>query len=58
MRGAAQAALVVGVISVIVGIISRVTYEPIQGIEAHAFLQFSQTCFLFAIAVFLRPAQP
>lgn len=43
-------AVIVGVISLIVGIISRLTLTPIV-VEAQAFLQFTQACFLFAIAV-------
>ncbi|HEX9780864.1 MAG TPA: hypothetical protein VGB20_06600 [bacterium] len=54
MRGAGQFAVIIGLVSMLVGIYSRWTVIPIRGIEAHAFLQFSQTCFLFAIAVFLQ----
>ena len=50
MRQAAQGALVVGLISLVVGVYSRLTVEPMLGIEAQAFLQFTQACFLFTIA--------
>ena len=50
MRQAAQGALVVGLISLVIGIYSRLTVVPIMDIEAQAFLQFTQACFLFTIA--------
>lgn len=53
MRQAGQVAVWVGLASVVVGIVSRLIYTPVIGIEAHAFLDFAQTCFLFAIAVSL-----
>jgi hypothetical protein len=54
MKGICEAFIIVAVISLIVGIISRLIVEPILGIEAQAFLQFSQTCLLFAIALAAR----
>lgn len=53
MRQAGQIALWVGLASVAVGIISRLTWTPVIGLEAHAFLDFSQACFLFTIATSL-----
>jgi len=54
MKKVCEAFLIVAVISLIVGIISRLLVEPIIGIEAQAFLQFTQTCLLFAIAIAVR----
>lgn len=53
MKAIAYIAVIVGVISLVVGIISRLTLQPVQpgGIEAQAFLQFTNTCFLAAIAL-------
>jgi hypothetical protein len=52
MKSIINIALVVAVISLIVGIFSRLTLTPIgPGIEAQAFLQFANTCLLAAIAL-------
>ncbi|MCJ7580793.1 MAG: hypothetical protein MUP98_09710 [Candidatus Aminicenantes bacterium] len=43
------------VLSLIIGSVSRVTMRPFPfGIEAQAYLQFSQTLLLFAIAIGIR----
>jgi uncharacterized membrane protein YuzA (DUF378 family) len=54
MKGVCEAFIIVAAISLIIGIISRLLVEPIFGIEAQAFLQFTQTCLLFAIALAAR----
>ncbi len=46
--------IIVAAIVLIVGIISRLMVKPIMGIEAQAFLQFTQTLLLFALAVGIR----
>lgn len=51
--------LIVAVISLILGIMSRILIQPspfgnTYGIEAQAYLQFTQTCLLFAIAGGMR----
>ncbi len=51
-------ALAMAAISLIVGIISRVTLVPVNvmpgvGIKANAFLEFTNTCLLAAIALAL-----
>jgi hypothetical protein len=46
--------IIVAAIVLIVGIISRLMVKPIMGIEAQAFLQFTQTLLLFAVAVGIR----
>jgi hypothetical protein len=52
MKAIAYIAIIVGAISLVVGIISRITLTPVgPGIEAQAFLQFTNTCLLAAIAL-------
>lgn len=46
--------IIVAAIVLIIGIISRMTLSPILGIEAQAFLQFTQALLLFAIAGGIR----
>jgi len=57
MKKAAQLALGTGGVSLVVGIVSRILVMPIPnslyGLEASAFLQFTNTCFLLAIALLL-----
>ena len=47
-------AIVAGLISLVLGVISRLTMIPLpvapNGLEAEVWLNFSNTCFLFAIA--------
>ena len=54
MRKICEAFIVVAAVSLIVGLISRLMVQPILGIEAQAFLQFTQACLLFAIAIAAR----
>ena len=52
MKGLANALLVIAALSIIIGIISRLTLQPmVGGIEAQAFIQFSQTLLLAVIAL-------
>jgi hypothetical protein len=51
MRNIALVSIVVGVISWLVGIISRLTVCPILGLESRAFAGFTALCFLLAIAL-------
>lgn len=57
MKKAGQVAMVIGGVSLLVGIISRALVMPVPpgvyGLEANAFLRFTDTCFLAAIAFFL-----
>jgi hypothetical protein len=57
MKAVVNIALVVAVISLILGIISRLTLTPVPiapgGIEANVFLGFTNTCLLIAIALML-----
>jgi len=54
MKKIADGVLVLGVIGIIVGIISRLTMTPVMGIFASATFQFSGVCLLLAIAMLLR----
>lgn len=57
MKKAANLAMALAGISLVIGIISRVMVKPIPsmnyGLEAEAFLMFTQTCLLAAIAFLL-----
>ncbi len=46
--------IIVAAIVLIIGVISRLMVKPIMGIEAQAFLQFTQTMLLFAVAFGIR----
>ncbi len=46
--------IIVAAIVLLIGIISRLMVKPIMGIEAQAFLQFTQTLLLFAVAFGVR----
>ncbi len=52
MRALGKLSVILGIVSLAIGIASRWYREPIQGVEAHAFLSFTQACFLLAIAAF------
>jgi hypothetical protein len=55
MKGILDLAIIVAAISLIVGIISRIMMKPFPfGLEAQAYLQFSQTMLLFALALGIR----
>lgn len=55
MKKIAYVALGIGVISLIIGIISRLTLIPVGavGLEAQAFLGLANTCLLISIALAL-----
>ena len=53
MKKLCEAFIIVAAISLIVGIISRIMVKPIV-VDAQAYLQFAQTCLLFAIAIGIR----
>jgi len=55
MKGICDLFIIVAAISLIVGIISRILLKPFPfGLEAQAYLQFSQVLLLFAIAIVIR----
>ena len=58
MKAIINIALIVALVSLVVGIISRVTLIPVPlspgiGIKASSFLAFTNTCIFFAIALIL-----
>ena len=53
MRLIGKIAFWFGCAALFVGVVSRWYREPIQGIEAHAFLGFAQAAFLMATAAFV-----
>jgi len=53
MKGLGKIAIWVGVVSWVIGIISRVMVKPIAGLESRAFAGFAALCFLFAIAAII-----
>ncbi len=57
MRQAGKIAIWLGLASLVVGIYSRLTLDTFYGIEAQAFLQFTQACFLFSIAAFMASCE-
>lgn len=56
MKKMGDIAIGIALISLVVGVVSRVTMKPVTnwGLMAHAFLDFAGVCLLFAIAIFLR----
>ncbi|MFC1658781.1 hypothetical protein ACFL1D_05305 [Candidatus Omnitrophota bacterium] len=59
MKAVANIVLIVAVVSLVLGIYSRLTLNPLpfapgKGIEAQAFLQFTNTCLLIAIALMVK----
>ena len=42
--------IIAAAIVMVIGVVSRLMVKPIMGIEAQAFLQFTQALLLFAIA--------
>ena len=55
MKKLINLSIAVGIISLITGIISRIVIQPFFPfrLQAHAFLGFTNTCFLFAITLAL-----
>ena len=53
MKGLASPLLGLAGLSLVIGIISRLSLRPVYGVEAQAFIQFSQTLLLAVIALSL-----
>ena len=51
MKGLANGLLLVAALCLVVGVISRLSLQPVVGVEAQAFLQFAQTLLLGTIAL-------
>ena len=55
MKKYIDVALVLGGVSFLLGLISRIWFAPwILGLEARSFLGFTEACLLFAIALGIR----
>ncbi len=54
MRKICDVFIILAAVSLVLGIISRLLMKPFLAIEAQAFLQFTQACLLFAIAIAAR----
>lgn len=54
MKNLANVMVIIAAISLLVGIISRLLVQPLMfNLEANAFLRFTDSCLLFAIALTL-----
>jgi len=58
MRTISIVAILIGVINIVVGIISRLTLTPIVRLESRAFAGFAGLCFLLAIALSVLEKKP
>ncbi|MCJ7563282.1 MAG: hypothetical protein MUP52_01660 [Candidatus Aminicenantes bacterium] len=55
MKKVFDGCLIIAVISLILGIVSRILLKPFPfGLEAQAYLRFTQTLLLFAIAIGIK----
>lgn len=53
MKNIANIAIIIAAISLLVGVISRLSLTPIAGLESRAYVGFTAICLLFAIALSL-----
>ena len=53
MQQLGNAALWVGVVSLVLGVGSRLTATPIVGVESYAIVEFAKVCFLLSVAASL-----
>lgn len=53
MRIFGHVAMAAGAISLVLCVVSRLTMEPIVGVEAHAIIEFTQAALLLAIALYV-----
>ncbi len=53
MHQLGKTALVVGVVALVVGIVSRLTLTPIVGVESAAIVEFAKVCFVLSVAASL-----
>lgn len=51
MKGIAQVAIIIAAVSLLVGVISRLSLAPIAGLESRAYVGFSAICLLLSIAL-------
>jgi len=45
--------LLLGVVSLVIAVVSRLSYTPVLGVSASAIVMFAQACFLLSIAASL-----
>ena len=53
MQSLGKAALLIGVASLVIGVVSRLTYTPIMGVQSFAMVEFAKVCFVLSVAVSL-----
>ena len=53
MGGLGKIGLWLGVASLVIALVSRLTYTPVLGVESEAITKFAATCFLLSIAASL-----
>ena len=53
MQQLGKTALVVGVVSLVLGVGSRLTTTPIVGVESYAIVEFAKVCFVLSVAASL-----
>ena len=53
MQQLGKTALVVGVVSLVLGAGSRLTATPILGVESYAIVEFAKVCFVLSVAASL-----
>ena len=55
MKNVGYLSLLVGLVSLVLGIASKLFVLSIGGMESSVLMQFAQTCFLLTIAISLGP---
>lgn len=53
MKNIANIAIIIAAVSLLVGVISRLSLTPIAGLESRAYIGFTAICLLFSIALSL-----
>lgn len=53
MQSLSKAAVFVGLASLAVGVVSRLTYTPIMGVRSYAMVEFAKVCFVLSVAASL-----
>jgi hypothetical protein len=51
MKNLANVAIIAAAISLLVGLISRLSLKPVAGLDSRALIGFTAICLLFAIAL-------
>lgn len=45
--------LLAGLAALVIGVVSRLTYTPVLGVQSYAIVEFASVCFLLSIAASL-----